>query len=348
MSLKHDFEYEHRFLLDLAGVTTNIFIENKEKLEALNLLATYQNVNQKKKIYFLIAPFKGNDFLQDPLLSDFLLSEIGEKHYFHLQSHFLQTNINLKELKDVSKKFDDIYQFQKINFNKEFNQKKSISNLGKSFSKTNFDYELFLTHLPDRFKKPSLIEQKTIDFIQKVSLVYDLKPEQIAEIYQKSFPNPNDIDLSKLRLNVKKYHHKNNINQQIIASKKLQDDEEATIAYLKQSNSTQRIIQDYCQKNIQTMASDIVFQLLERNDFEIGLVNALLIYILRYRDGVLPLNVIYLEKTLKSWAQKGIVDTETAYDFLIEDKTQQAKINNPKASQNKPTWIDEVKKKWQS
>lgn len=147
-----------------------------------------------------------------------------------------------------------------------------------------------------------------------------------------------------MRLNVKKYHHKNNINQQIIASKKLQDDEEATIAYLKQSNSTQRIIQDYCQKNIQTMASDIVFQLLERNDFEIGLVNALLIYILRYRDGVLPLNVIYLEKTLKSWAQKGIVDTETAYDFLIEDKTQQAKINNPKASQNKPTWIDEVKK----
>lgn len=52
LSLKHDFEYEHRFLLDLAGVTTNIFIENKEKLEALNLLATYQNVNQKKNLFF--------------------------------------------------------------------------------------------------------------------------------------------------------------------------------------------------------------------------------------------------------------------------------------------------------
>ncbi|WP_349401956.1 putative membrane protein [Candidatus Phytoplasma solani] len=345
LSLKSNFEYQHQFLFDLAGISEDIFSESKEKLEALNLLATYQKNNQKEKIYLVIAPYKGNDFLQDPLLSNFLLSEIGEKNYFNLQSHFLRETMHLEGFQDISKKFDEIYQFQKINFNKNLDQKKFIGLFDKSFLKNNFNYELFLKNLPERFKKPFLVEFKTMDFIQKLSLVYDLSPQMMAEIYQKSFLNPDDIDLSKLRLNVKKNHHQNNKNKKIVSSKKIEDDEEKMISFLKKADATQRIIKDYCQKNNQAMASDVVFQLLERNDLELGLVNVLLIYILRYRDGILP-SVVYLEKTLKSWAQKGVVDVETAYDFLTENKTQNQ--NNFKKSQDKPKWIDEIKKKWQS
>ncbi|MBP5835965.1 replication initiation protein [Candidatus Phytoplasma meliae] len=352
LSLKNHYEYQHQFLFDLGNISENVFYEAQTKLEALRLLSTYQsqdagaNQNKKSKIYFLIAPYKFQDFLQDPLLSDFLLSEIGEKHYFKLQNHFLPENGNLEGFKDISKNFTDVYQFQKINFNQSLlNKNENMSNSPKMVLKTNFDYELFLKHLPERFKKPFLIEWKTIDFIQKLSLVYNLTPKKMADMYQKTFLNANDIDLLKLRLNVKKNNHQSNSDQKIVSSRKIGNDDQEMISFLKKANSTQRIIKDYCQKNIQSMASDTVFQLLERNDLELGLVNALLIYILRYREGILP-SVVYLEKTLQSWAYKGIIDTETAYDFLVENKVQNQ--SDLKKSSNKPKWIDNMKKNWQS
>ncbi|CAM12156.1 Replication initiation/membrane attachment protein [Candidatus Phytoplasma australiense] len=345
LSLKANFEYQHQFLFDIAFISEDVFLEQKEKLEALNLLATYQKENPRETIYLVFPPYKSNAFLQDPLLGDFLLSEMGEKNYFHLESHFLLKPLNLEGFQDISKKFDDIYQFEKINFNQNIQQHKTMNPFDKSFLQSNFDYEAFLSSLPERFKKTFLVESQTIDFINKLSLVYNLTPQKIAEIYQNTFPNPNDIDLSKLRLNVKKNYHQNNKEQIIISSKKTGYNEEEMITFLKKPNATQRIIKGYCQKSNQTIASDTVFQLLERNDLEIGLVNALLIYILRYHNGILP-SVVYLEKTLKSWSQKGILDAETAYDFLMEEKTE--KQVNFKKPKDKPKWIDEIKKNWQS
>jgi replication initiation and membrane attachment protein len=88
---------------------------------------------------------------------------------------------------------------------------------------------------------------------------------------------------------------------------------------------------------------------MERNNLEPGLVNMLLTYILE-RKGFLP-SVIYLEKILKSWAQKGIFDTETAYDFYMEQEKNQSKTkfrSHLKKQQISPKWLEDFKKKQKS
>jgi replication initiation and membrane attachment protein len=299
-------------------------------------------------------PYRSQEFFKDPLFSNFLLSEVGETTFWSLHNHFSKETHNKKNnwdtFQDISKKFDDLFQVQKMDLKNTFTYLHNpINSSPRQFLNNAFNYELFLQHLPQRFKKPSLICNQTIDFIQKLSLVYNLDAVILSEIYQKTFPNPSEIELSKLSLSVKRYYQVHSQNQNLVFAKKTQNNEQEMITLLKRKDSTQRIIQNHCPKNMQATAADTVFQLMERNNLEPGLVNMLLTYILE-RKGFLP-SVIYLEKILKSWAQKGIFDTETAYDFYMEQEKNQSKTkfrSHLKKQQISPKWLEDFKKKQKS
>ncbi|AOF54625.1 replication initiation and membrane attachment protein [Maize bushy stunt phytoplasma] len=353
-TLKPNIFYQHQFLFDLSAVSKNDFLEAQEKLEALNLLQTFCNSETQERIYWLNLPCRSQEFFKDPLFSNFLLSEVGEATFLSLQNHFSKEASTKKNnwdaFQDISKKFDDLFQVQKMDLPTDFTCPNNQTNSSpRQFLNNAFDYKLFLQKLPQRFKKPSLTCNQTSDFIQKLSLVYNLDEATLSEIYQKTFPKPSEIELSKLSLGVKRYYQMNTQNQNLVFAKKTQYNEQDTIALLKRKDSTQRIIINHCPKNMQATAADTVFQFMERNNLEPGLVNVLLTYILE-RKGFVP-SVVYLEKILKSWEQKGIFDTETAYDFYMEqEKTQsQTKFrSNLKKPQISPKWLEDFKKKKQS
>src|SRR5690606_37811172 len=112
-----------------------------------------------------------------------------------------------------------------------------------------------------------------------------------------------------------------------------------TIHYLK-TVSPLRIIENYARLDYQLMATDTVLELLSRNQVESGIINVLLLHILKFKEGELP-HISYLEKVLETWFKQGIRTTEDAYELVLK---RQEEVETKKVSKKKkqnPKWVDE-------
>nr|WIF88841.1 DnaD domain protein [Acholeplasma laidlawii] len=105
-----------------------------------------------------------------------------------------------------------------------------------------------------------------------------------------------------------------------------------------------QILEKYAKDDYQLMYTDTVMSLIERNQVEIGIINALLLHILKFKDGHLP-HITYLEKVLETWLKKGIRTTEDAYHQVLDKSSYENKTANytaktkPKAKN--PEWVDQ-------
>ncbi|CCV64059.1 Replication initiation and membrane attachment protein DnaB [Alteracholeplasma palmae J233] len=333
----------HSFLFDLLNIKEEEFTAAKDQLEALNLLESY--VNKTEHIYVLKNPLSAKQFLSDTIFGQFLLCEIGENMYLNLTRQFELEKEDFSQFKNVTKQFDDLYEFKPINIKDNSSYIGRRNNGGVSFE-SNFDYEKFTELLPERLKKPILVNWKTVEYINKLSFVYQIDEREMSEIYiQAATPN-GDVVLTQLNLKAKNYYDQISNHSQTIIDKKIDDSTVEMIEYLKKA-TPQRIIKNYCKNNYQAVASDTVMQLMERNQVELGVINVLLIHILKYKDGILP-NINYLEKVLETWSTKGIITTEAAYNLITEKETlEKSKTHNKKSKD--PEWLDDYLKeldKW--
>ncbi|MDV3198079.1 MAG: DnaD domain protein [Vigna little leaf phytoplasma] len=336
-------EYTHQFLFDLLNIDEKDFEKIKEKLEIVNLLDTFQNDN-KNRIYILHPPLIKDNFFQDPILNQFLLSEVGENIYTYLRKLFILPirQINLTNYQKISKTFPEIHRFHKTNF-KNLIHKTLINSQNLIFRKY-FDYEMFISGLPERFKKPFLLEWKSIDFITKIAFIYEIPPQEMSKIYQESFRNnyEENIDLNFLTTIIKRKFIKEE-KMQIVNTQELNDKENEMILYLKNTHP-HRIINNFG-KNKYFCAGlyDIVLRLHNQNNVENGVINALLMYVCKLKEhhNIAVPSYNYFQTILNSWLQKGIISTETAYDFLMENNKQYSYKSNKK---NNPKWLNDIKK----
>ncbi|KND62640.1 DnaD domain protein [Candidatus Phytoplasma phoenicium] len=341
-------QYMHQFLFDILNIDAKKFLKIKEKLEIVNLLDTFENSLQEK-IYVLHSPLKEKKFFQDPILNQFLLSEVGEVIYTNLQSICLtsKNQIDLKSYKKISKTFPEIYNFKKINLQKtilHYTKTHSSDNQKNLIFQQYFEYESFINGLPERFQQPFLLEWKNIDFITKIAFIYEIKPKEMISLYQESFQYnyEEEVDLSILTTTIKrKYLKKDKIK--IVNTKDFSDKENEMIFYLKNTHP-HRIINTFGKsKFFCSSLYDIVLSLHNKNNVENGVINALLMYVFKlkpHHNNIVPA-YNYFQTILNSWLQKGIISTETAYDFLMEE---QKNYHYTKNKQNNPKWLDDAKK----
>ncbi|KXT29056.1 putative replicative DNA helicase DnaB-like protein [Candidatus Phytoplasma oryzae] len=347
-----NYEYSLKFLLDFLNIDINLFEQNKNKLEALNLLETLQNKQEiQKKIFLVKSPLTAFSFLQDPILSQFLLDTVGEDIYFFLERTFLYENqIDSKKYQNISKKFENIFNFKKINIKKEiqiYQNKKHNSNNNKFYD--NFDFDVFIANLPERFQKPFLFEHHNINYLTKLSFVYGLTPEKMSSLYQKTFRQnyENEIDLNQLRIVLKRKYFQKDYQIKIVSHNNSQDEENKMIIYL-QKTDPYRIIRNFSKnKYFALNLQDIVFKLIEQNnDIEKGIINSLIMYVckIKSQEDTTFLSYNYFQTILNSWLNQGIVSTELAYNFLIEKNPKKFKSNKNNNNKIRPKWLEDMKK----
>ena len=93
--------YQVIFLLDLLNIKLANFNNAREKLEAINLIETYENSRDQFTIY-LKSPYKANQFIKDTMLGSYVQSEIGDNNMMMLLSLF-KTNQQETTGKNISK-----------------------------------------------------------------------------------------------------------------------------------------------------------------------------------------------------------------------------------------------------
>ena len=85
-------EHTHYYLMNMSSFPLQAIFEARISLEAIGLLRTYkkkQEVEARSFLYELLPPLDAPSFFQDPLLSTFLFSKIGEQPYRQLRNRFL-------------------------------------------------------------------------------------------------------------------------------------------------------------------------------------------------------------------------------------------------------------------
>ncbi|KAB8121819.1 MAG: replication initiation and membrane attachment protein [Candidatus Phytoplasma cynodontis] len=346
--------YDLNFLLEFLNMDIDSFHKNKDKLEAIGLLETFQDKNHfQKKIYIINPPINGYDFFKDPVLSQFLLSIVGENIYFTLEKvMFVENDLDLTEYQNISKKFQDIFCFKKINLQEGIfnyrNYQNQNNNLENNFY-NNFDFDFFIKILPERFQKPFLFEYRNINYLMKLSFVYGLSPEEMSLIYQKIFRqnSEQEPDLNKLRIFLKRRCLETNSKIKLIDSRNHKNETDEMIVYLKKADPYKIICNFVKDNNASINLQNIIFKLVEQNsDIEKGLFNALIMYICKIKEheDFAFLSYNYFQTVLDSWLDQGIVTTDLAYNFLIERNNKKIK----KSQRNykiRPKWLEDIKKK---
>lgn len=328
----------HHFLFDLLNIQQNDFIKNREKLEALGLLESYEK-NPLEYVYILKPPFSAKQFLVDTFLGTYLESEIGEKNLQFLLQNFKIDKPVLNHLTNLTKNFDDLYKFEATNLlNVDYEFEGKINNSNTLIRKS-INYEDFVEKLPRALKGSELLNDNFKQKIIQLAFVYQFDINQMVEIYTNAHKGKKSVTIEQINLQAKMYYE--SLNKDLVVTNKEVDENEILSSIPFVAVIDKFGIDDQIQK---AMALNTINDFISQNDIELGVLNVLIIFILKNKNGVLP-HVNYLNKVWQSWSGNGVQSVSDAVNYRdsIEkawSNKNQGKTNYSKKV-NQPGWLDE-------
>ncbi|MCD4826500.1 MAG: DnaD domain protein [Acholeplasmataceae bacterium] len=326
-------QYTHQQLFDLLNLKQTEFLKMRNKLEALNLLEVYQE--NDAYIYIMKTPLSAKQFLLDTVFGSYLQSEIGEKNVDMLAKLFKIETPSLEGYTNITKPFDSMYEFKSLNLLKldyEFQGRKQN---GGSHIGNHFDFNAFVEALPERLKNSQLLNQKLQQQIAKIAFVYQFDVKDMVEVYMHASQSRQTVNF--LALNHKAKLHYESKNQTLEIKEK-----EIPKTDLIKSIPPQVIIQKYSKTDTQGLALSTATLLIERNHVDPGIINVILMLVLKQKEGVLP-GLKYMETVLHDWLNRGIQTTEDALNYSTKIETQWAKKTKTKKV-SEPDWMDDYVK----
>ena len=322
--------YTHTELFDLLNLKQIDFLKIRNKLEALNLLQVFQK--EDEFLYFMKAPLTAKQFLMDTVFGSYLQSEIGEKNLNLLTSMFKMDVLSTEGFENVTKSFDALYEFKSLSLLNVNYPLQGRTQNGGSHINYKFNYEAFVEHLPERLKNSQLLTEKFREQITKIAFVYQYDVSDMVAIYEAAAKSRQVINFSQLNLKAKQHYEQKN---QLLTIKQ----KDITQTNLIDQVSPQIIIQKYAKTDQQGIALSTATAMLERNSVEPGIINVILMLVLKHKDGILP-TLNYMEVVLHDWLNKGVQTTEDALNYSTNLESQWGKKKSVQKV-SEPDWLDD-------
>ncbi len=324
--------YTHAELFDLLDLKQADFLKMRNKLEALNLLQVYQK--EDEYLYFMKAPLSAKQFLVDTVFGSYLQSEIGEQNT-NLLAQLFKTDVPSTDgFDNITKSFDALYEFKSLSLLSVSHSLQGRTQNGGSHINYKFNYEAFVEHLPERLKSTQVLSEKFRDQINKIAFVYQFDVADMVEIYENASKSRQVVNFQQLNMKARQHYED---KHQILKIKEKDGKAPSMIDQV----APQVIIQKYAKTDQQGIALATATTLLERNAVEPGIINVILMLVLKHKDGVLP-NINYMEKVLHDWLSKGVQNTEDAINHSqsLETQYESSVKKKPKSSVSEPDWLD--------
>ena len=326
-------QYTHQQLFDLLNLKQTEFLKMRSKLEALNLLEVYQD--KDSFIYVMKTPLSAKQFLLDTVFGSYLQSEIGEKHVDMLANLFKIETPKLEGYTNVTKPFDSMYEFKSLNLLKLEYEFQGRRQNGGSHVGAQFDFNQFVEALPIRLQNSQLLNQKLQQQIAKIAFVYQFDINDMVEVYIHASQSRQTVNFQALNHKAKLHYESKN---QSLAIK----EKDIPKTELIKTIPPQVIIQKYSKTDTQGIALSTATLLIERNHVDAGIINVILMLVLKQKDGVLP-GLKYMETVLHDWLNRGIQTTEDALNYST--KLENKWVNNKKVNKvSEPDWMDDYVK----
>ena len=154
-------EFNHYYLMNLLTMPLPKVFEARISLEAIGLLRTYcKQDGQDDFCYELLPPMDAKSF-DDPLLSTFLFSKIGEQPYRNLRERFAVDDQKDDQFKEISRTFLDVFKPIRYGATEGIEEGSQMAGRNESkgipFAYSDFDFNLFRAGLSEQMVPKSAL-----------------------------------------------------------------------------------------------------------------------------------------------------------------------------------------------
>ena len=345
-------EWTHHHLMVNMGLSLDLIIEAREKLEGIGLIKTFFKKNSVNNfVYELYSPISAYDFFNNPILNIALYNNLGKQEYEKTLSFFKVPRITLNGYEDVTCKFSDIYGTSiGNNINYDYSDIKTSNKPGFSIE-PKFNLNDILGMIPSDMLNYKGITKETKNLIYKLSFIYDLNEDSIKYIINNSINEKHNIDKELLKYNSQKYYKFENAgklpsliyrNQPEYLRKPVGDiSKKAKAIYYFETTSPHDFLyakNNNTEPNIRELK--IIENLMVELNMNPGVVNVLIDYVLRINDNKLVKS--FIDTIASQWVRNKIETVEQAMN--LAEKEYKSRKKNVKSSSKQevsvPEWFN--------
>lgn len=354
-----DSEYNHYHLMNLLTMPLGQVFEARISLEAIGLLRTYckEEAQDRSFLYELLPPMDAKSFFDDPLLSTFLFSKIGEQAYRGLKTRFTADEKINDYYKEVSRTFLDVYRpirsTSSDDMAEEIQMQGRNESRGIPFAYSDFDFNLLRAGLSEQMVPKSSLAAVSKELIEKLAFLYSLNPIDMQKVIMMALDENLKLPEDRLRKSAVDYY-KMNISQNAPSLEKVYkkndppkiqepaNREDELLIYM-ENTSPREMLRDYTGKEPLPVDVQLAERLVTVHGFTVGVVNVLLHYVIIRNDGKITKN--YAERIASHWANKKISTAKQAMEMSRKEHDQYIKWQSEgskKTSSRKPVKEEKV------
>lgn len=329
-------QFNHYHLMNVLSLPLKPIFEARVSLEAIGLIRTYvkDHANDRAFIYELAPPLDAKAFFEDPLLSTFLFSKIGEQAYRNLRERFIISEEEKDPYKEITRTFLDVYTpvhhgMEHIQGDVRYIGRDKTSDL--PFEHDDFDFELFRSGLSEQMVPKSSLLTVSKTFIAKLAFMYALSPIDMQKVVMMALDEQLEIQPARLRRAAAEYYKMNTSKTPPILGKAFEKPlpaknvatneslsrEDELIEYLDHASPIEILRELKDGKEPMSVDVELAERLVTTHELPIGVVNVLLQYVHIRNDGRITKN--YVERIASHWMGKSISNAREALKISREE-----------------------------
>lgn len=326
-------EMTHYYLMNVLSMSAKQVFQARIALEAIGLLRTFrQEVGEHRKfIYELIRPLDAASFFNDPLLSMFLYSKIGEQPYRKLRQRFLARPTK-EGYQEVTRAFIDVFTPVHTNVPQDVYDTKKQKQQKYPFYYEQFDFALLQAGLSEQLVPSSALTAEARELIAKLAFLYQLTPLDMQKVVIISLDDEMKLPADRLKKAAADYY-KLTISKEApkltkVFSERTPESEEPMskeqelLHYLETTPPIQ-VLRDINNGKEPIPASvELAEQLMTTYGMPIGVVNVLLEYVMLSTDMKLPRK--YVEQIADHWNRKHLQTAKEAMELARKERDKYA------------------------
>lgn len=357
-----DSEYNHYHLMNVLTQPLGAVFEARISLEAIGLLRTYAKKEGtiRQFLYELLPPLDAKSFFEDPLLSTFLFSKIGEQAYRNLRNRFAVMIDETESYSEVSRTFLDVYKPIMAGKNAGIEQTEVIGRQtpdGVSFENSTFDFDLLRSGLSEQMVPQAALSAVPRETIAKLAFLYSLTPLDMQKVIMMALDEDLQLPEARLRRAAADFYKMSvskeaPLLEKVFAQEPLSTNEknelsrEEQLLHYLENTAPVDMLRELNNKEPLPVDVQLAERLINTHDLPVGVVNVLLQYVHIRNDGKITNN--YVERIASHWMNKKVGNAKEALEFSRKehDKYMEWKNEGQKPTYKGQSTREEMVPEW--
>lgn len=343
-------DYTHHHLMSLLKSNLESIKLARVSLEAFGLIKTYvKEGNLNHYVYELYSPLSAYEFFSHPVFNVILYNNIGKEEYDNLKKTYESINYPIKDFKDITVSFNEIYKSVSTNESEIVNNN-VINRTTLPVSAVDvIDFDFIVSSLPKGLLNEKTFNKKIRELINNLAFLYNLDSLKMSELIRIVINENGYIDKDELRKNTRKYYQYNNngslptliyrTQPEYLKNPDGDSSKRGKILYVFENTSPYDFLRSkYKGGNPTARDVKLLESLIVDQELKPAVVNVLIDYVLKINNN--KLNQAYVETIAGQWKRSGV---ETAKDAMsLAEKEHKKKHKKVSVKEEKiPVWFNE-------